>query len=239
MEGRRGAVQHYMLRDGGDPPYSESPRDFIYAEDFIGMPVHSASTHIDAIAHGWAEGRMYNGFPSTTVNSRGAARCGIEKMGPIVTRAIFVDMPKHFGRDALADDFAIQAEHLEAAIADLPAPQPGDALLFRTGTRSADSRPVDLQLKHPGLDLSTAVWLLEHEIALVGSDTLAVEVAPSPSGAFSPMHVILIRDLGMPIIELMNLEQLAAEGHRECCLIVAPLPILGGTGSPVCPIAIV
>lgn len=235
LEGRRAAIHHHMLRDGGDPDYSHSADDFIYAEDYFAMPVHSASTHIDAISHGWRQGRMYNGIESTAVNSRGASRCGVEKMGPIVTRAIFIDMPRHLGVETLPDDFAIQPEHLDAALIDLPKPEPGDGILIRTGARD---RP-DLQLKHPGLDVSTARWLFERDISLVGGDTLAVEVAPSPTGAFSPLHALLIRDLGMPIIELMSLELLAAERCTECCLVVAPLAILGGTGSPVNPIAII
>ncbi len=240
MKGRRAAIQHYMLRDGGDPPYSESKADFVYAEDYFGLPIHSTSTHVDALCHGWSDGQMYNGYPATSVNSRGAMRCGIEKMGPIVTRAILVDMPRHLGMLALPQGFAIQAEHLDAAFAGLPPLEPGDALLVRTGSATANGdRPRDIPLEHPGLDLSTAAWLHERDVSLVGADTLAVEVVPSPTGAFSPLHVVLIRDLGMAIVELLNLEQLALEGHVECCLVISPLPIQGGTGSPVCPVAIV
>ena len=80
----RPACQHFMMRDGGDA----SERDgFGFSDDVIMLPTHG-TTHIDALAHVWREGRMYNGFQASEVTSRGAQRCGIDKLDPIVTRAL-------------------------------------------------------------------------------------------------------------------------------------------------------
>jgi len=241
VEGRRGAILHHLMRDGGDPSSAESDEDFVYAEDYIGFPVHSCTTHIDAIGHGGgADGLLYNGFPLASVTSRGVRHCGVESMGPIVTRAVLVDAPSLDGADSLADGFVVEADHLDRWLgATGTSLGSGDALFLRTGWPPHPARPNDVPLGHPGLGCSTVEWLHHHEVSLVGADTLAVECVPSESGAFSPLHVRLIRNLGLPLLELAALDELAADGVVEFCLVVAPLRIQGGTGSPVAPVALV
>jgi hypothetical protein len=53
-----------------------------------------------------------------------------------------------------------------------------------------------------------------------------------------PIHKAAIRDLGLYLVEYLNLEELAADRVYECLVVIAPLPLSGGIGSPVNPIAI-
>jgi kynurenine formamidase len=116
----------------------------------------------------------------------------------------------------------------------------GDAVLIRTGwMANSPAKPNDLPLEHPGIGASAVDWLAENDIALTGADTIAYERVPAADGSFSPLHVRLLRELGLPIMELLDLERLAAGRHTQFCLMVSPLKIQGGTGSPVCPLAIV
>src|SRR5690606_29734830 len=126
---RRMVPQHFMLRDGGDYAAGLAERDGLgFSDDVIMLATHGG-THVDALAHVWCGGRMYNGFAATEVTSRGAARCGIDKLAPIVTRGIFVDL----GSDA-DPTRAIGLQELSGAIAAAGiAPAPGDALVVRTG----------------------------------------------------------------------------------------------------------
>lgn len=53
------------------------------------------------------------------------------------------------------------------------------------------------------------------------------------------MHKILIVDEGIHLIETMELEAIAAAGITEFVFILAPLPLVGATGAPARPLAVV
>ncbi len=128
----RQPMQHFMARDGGDYAAGLPERGgFGFADDSILVACHG-TTHLDALAHVWRDGQMWNGFPASSVTSRGAARCGIENAGPVVTRGLFLDFAG--SGPGLAPGEAISAARLaEAVTAAGLAPEPGDALLLRTG----------------------------------------------------------------------------------------------------------
>jgi kynurenine formamidase len=93
------------------------------------------------------------------------------------------------------------------------------------------------------LAFECARWLHEREVAAVASDNWGVEVMP-PNDAtyYMPLHCVLIRDMGMTLGELFNLEELAtdcaADGRWEMFLCATPLKVLGGVGSPITPVAL-
>jgi len=229
-------VQHVMLRDGGDYAAGLKERPgFGFADDMVMIACHG-TTHIDALSHVWRDGVMWNGRPATEVTSRGARFAGIETTGPIATRGILLDL----GGELSAEE-AVTAERLEQALeAAHISPEPGDALLLRTGWlarwRSGDSGLEGW----PGFDSSIAEVVDRYDLAVVGADTISTEVNPSrdPECAL-PVHVALIRDRGVFLLELLDLEELAKAGAATFLLVVSPLKIVGGSGSPVAPTAIV
>ena len=175
---RRPSVQHFMVRDGGDYAAGLGERGFGFADDTLVLPT-GATTHLDALAHVWADHQMWNGFSASEVTSRGAARCGIDKAGPIVTRALFVDAGPPDGTSS-SDDHKLTADDLQRAL-DRVTPAPGDALVrtgwlarWRAGTATAE--------RWAGLDPSCAAWIDEQGFALVGADNVAVEAGPPRSG---------------------------------------------------------
>lgn len=233
----RQPMQHFMLRDGGDYAAGLPERGGMgWADDSILVACHG-TTHLDALAHVWHDGQMWNGFPSSSVTSRGAARCGIEKAGPVVTRGLFVDFASPGSDPGGAE--AISAVRLADAVAATGlVPQPGDALLLRTGwLRRWRDGAADAE-SSPGLGADCADWLREHDIALAGADNIAVEAYPAADGATLPLHAAAIRDAGIYLLELLDLEELARRRTAEFLLIVAPLNIVGGVGSPVAPVAV-
>jgi kynurenine formamidase len=230
----RPPMQHFMLRDGADYAGGRPERGgFGFADDAVLLATHGA-THIDALSHVFHDGQMYNGFAASEVGSAGARRCGIENVGPIVTRAVFVD----FGE--LAPGELIGAARLRAAVAATDTtPEPGDALLVRTGWTEAWLRGGAGTDTWPGLDADCAEWIAGRELALVGADNLAVDGHPSSvSGCDTPLHLSLLRDRGVYLCELLDLSALAAAGRSTCMLVIAPLPLHGAVGSPVNPVAI-
>jgi kynurenine formamidase len=76
-------------------------------------------------------------------------------------------------------------------------------------------------------------------VSLVGADNFAIEVIPFADGKFFPVHQRLIRDFGVPLLEGLLLAELGASRATQFLFLVAPLPIVGGTGSPVCPLAVI
>jgi len=81
-------------------------------------------------------------------------------------------------------------------------------------------------------------WLAEAGVAVIGSDNFAVEHIPFPKDTVFPVHQLVIRGYGIPLLEGLVLEELAGAGVHEFLFVAAPLPFVGGTGSPLVPLAI-
>ena len=236
----RAGLQHFMGRDGGDyAAGARRPGGFQFAEDTVVLPLH-IGTHIDALCHAWYDDALYNGFPgSGTRSTSGATRCGIDKMGPIVGRGVLLDIAGARG-GPLPDGAAIGSEDLEhaAGLAGVEIGK-GDVVLIRTGWAESEGRADVVSFdSEPGLNVEAALWLAEREIAVLGADNFAVEVIPFAPGTVFPVHQRLIRDFGIPLLEGLLLQQLAATGRREFMFAASPLPVVGGTGSPINPMAI-
>lgn len=235
----RPGVMHFMGRDGGDYAAGRrGPGGFQMAEDTVVMPLHSG-THIDALCHCWYGDRLYNGFSANEVRSEGARRCGIDKMSPIVTRGVLLD-PVRLTGGRLADGFTITPDLLKACIdAARTELQPGDAVLIRTGWQESQTAGGTRDYNtEPGLGVEAALLLAEAGVSLVGADNYAVEVLPFPAGSVFPVHQKLIRDFGIPLMEGLVLDELGEAGATTFLFMAAPLPVAGGTGSPVNPVAV-
>ncbi len=240
VPGHRAGVLHFMGRDGGDyAAGAKRPGGFQFAEDTVVLPLHLA-THVDALCHAWCDDHLYNGFPGNTVRSTTRAlRCGIEKMPPLVTRGVLLDVVGLRGEPAKPGDTIGREELQQAAASAGVTLRDGDAVLIRTGwLESQDvSRGVDFNAE-PGIDVEAALWLAESGVAIVGADNFAIEVLPFPAGTVFPVHQRLIRDYGIPLLEGMVLRALGEAGATTFLFVAAPLPIVGGTGSPVAPVAV-
>jgi kynurenine formamidase len=228
---------HYMVRDGGDYAAGLPERaGFGFADDVVTLPTHGV-THVDALAHVWQDGQMYNGHPAREVTSRGAARLGIDKMTPIVTRGVFVDAAP--GGSRTPDD-PIHVGELRQRLADSEVELlPGDALLVRTGWLDGFAAGTANGSSWPGLDRDCADWLADSDVVLIGSDNVGVESFPSSDPDCQvPLHIQLLRGRGIYFSELMDLSGLVDAGRPTFLFILAPLPLVGAVGSPVAPIAV-
>lgn len=238
----RTGMLHFMDRDGGDyAAGARRPGGFQFADDTVVMPLH-IGTHIDALCHAWCDDQLYNGHSGSEITStRGAKKCGVDKLPPIVTRGVLLDVAQ--AHDApLAPGYSIGRAEL-AATADRAKIElrRGDAVLIRTGWLENQAglppRGVDFNTE-PGIDVEAALWLAEAGVALVGADNFAIEAMPFPAGTVFPVHQRLIRDYGIPLLEGLVLADFARCGVTEFLFVAAALPIVGGTGSPMTPMAI-
>jgi kynurenine formamidase len=230
--------------DAGDYAVgARAPGGIFVADDFIAMPL-ATGTHIDALAHVWSTNGLYNGHDPNSVRSRGAKRCGIDKVAGIVTSALLVDLPRLHGIDALLPSHVISAAELEVATDACGRPVgAGDAVLIRTGWLTEENlaaRGLEvIETQEPGIGIEAAAWLAARDISLVGADTLGVEVLPAEGDhPGAPVHVTLLNRFGIHIVELLALDELAALAPARFLLVIAPLPISGAVNSPINPLAI-
>jgi len=206
------------------------------AADAIALGTHTG-THIDALGHFSCAGCLHGGLEAAPRQSYtgGLQEHSIENVGLIARRGVLFDVAGREGVETLNEDFVITPRHLETA---QPAPlEPGDVALVRTGWAKYFASPARFQneLRLPGVDLAGARWLSERGVFAVGSDTLAFEKTPSPR---MEVHVHLLVEKGIHIIEVLNLEALAASGAAEFLFVASPLKIVGATGSPLRPFAL-
>jgi kynurenine formamidase len=238
----RPPVLHTMLVDGADfeAGARRAPNGFQFADDHLSMACHSG-THIDALSHVARNGLMYNGIPASEVRSpTGARRLGIDKVGGIVCRGVLIDV-LGAANGPLAPGRAIGVGDVERALNRMAVQlQPGDAVLIRTGWLSRfDPHDATWYESEPGIDVDAAVWLADRGVVLIGADNYAVEVVPAPSGEALPVHLAMLQERGVHLLELLDLEPLVAASAWTFTFVVSPLRITGGVGSPVNPLAII
>jgi kynurenine formamidase len=240
----RGAPQRLTLTSQTDSEMYASygaPSGLGANEDVLVVPAHNG-THMDALCHIFSDDTIYNGFPASGFASHtGAARCGVEKSAGFVGRAVLLDVAAHQGVDWLEPGAKISGDDLEACrSAQGVEVRAGDMLLVRTGwldlfASLAGQPPPFAQ---PGLALSAVDFVRDNDLSVVGADNAAIECIPFDQDRFLSVHVELLVKLGVTLIEHLRLTPMAADGCHEALLVVAPLLVTGGTGSPVNPIAI-
>jgi kynurenine formamidase len=230
----------------------EFPGGLEYADDVIFMFVQG-TTQYDALGHVWYDDKIYNGYDATTTIGT-MKKCSIQPIAEhgVVGRGVLLDVARHKGVPHLGpneqitlDDLLKTAEKQKTRI------EKHDILVIRTGwlKRFYDEGPDAFfpgkAIAEPGITDEPALirWFHQMEIPSFTTDTIANEqTASSVSGVFLPLHGALLRDLGIPFNEINWLEDLAndcaKDGQYEFLFVGAPLKIVGGTGSPVNPIAI-
>ena len=183
------------------------------ASEAVALGTH-VGTHIDALCHFTCNGKLFGGEEVAQVQTyaAGLERHTVDTIEPIFRRGVLLDIPKVTGLEVLPKDFVVTPEHMDAATAGL-AVEPGDVVLIRTGWARYwdDPRQFISEVHSPGPKLEGARWLSERKVFAVGSDTAPFEFTPSPE---MNVHVHLLVESGIHIVECLNLEELAASGAK-------------------------
>lgn len=237
---------HYMS-DLGDVEADVEASEPSTHKDFLGADYHGKSvSHLDALAHVAYRGRLYGGGSARELVGSGGARFGaVAALGPLVTRGVLLDLPAVLGTAWLEPGRAVRAADVVAAQDALGVEiGEGDAVLLRVGRfrRRRELGAWDADASCAGLHVDAVPPLAERGIALLGSDG-DNDVRPSPvAGVHSPVHALAVAAMGVPLLDNLDLEALseacAGAGRYAFLLVVAPLNVPGGTGSPVTPVAV-
>ena len=219
---------------------------------------HGAPT-IDAIGHIGRDGKLFGGVDAaaSTSNPDGigasgvGADLGIDKFPSdlLINRGVLLDVATMVRGDSspLPADFEITSEHLRHAAEQQGVKlKKGDTVFIRTGWAQyfKGGEAVYNGKSSPGPGLDAANYLIGNGARVVGDDTLTFErrpplaVADGKTQVF-PVHMRVIADSGIFIIENLNLEELAKAKAYEFVVVVPPLRILGGTGSALRVLALV
>ena len=212
------------------------------ANEIIATGCH-VGTHIDAIGHWAVEGCIHGGLDASEITRGGKFRKGgSDEIEPMVCRGVFLDVPGIMGVSRLEPGYGITPYDLEQALGNLSL-NPGDVALIRTGWPQLYHDPTAFLHEPkgiPGVTGSAAEWLAQHGIRAAGTDTPAFDqIVPGPTFQARPAHTVLLFKNAIHIIEMLNLEELAKEKIPEFLFILSPLKLVGATGSPVRPLAVI
>lgn len=256
--GRPAPVEHRMLYGHRGPPPPGAPAS---AGDYLGLEVHQpAVTHLDCLSHVAShDGRVYNGRRfDQVVTAAGVGHGSIyAQRGGIVTRGVLLDVPAALGLDWLDASHGVTVTELEAAERSGGVRvSSGDALVLRAGTQ-ARAAALGRQPLAAGPAPECLPWLHQREVALytgdapewitaAGARILGADAgeagAPFPTRFPLPLHQIGLAAMGLALLDHCAVEALARTcqrlGRHAFLFVAAPLPLPGGTGSPVNPLAI-
>ena len=201
-------------------------------------------THIDALSHQSDALTLCGGIPVEEVqSSRGFTRHGVEEIAPMVAApGVLLDVATKEGVESLRPGRVVTADDLvECCEAQGVRVQAGDVALVRLGNaRFWDDE--ERYLAGPGMDASAARWMAGRDVLAVGADNMAWD-APGLKdpdlGCLLVGHLILLARHGIYIIENLALDELAASGYHRFEFVCTPLKLVGATGSPVRPLAMV
>jgi kynurenine formamidase len=211
-----------------------------YSGDCIAMYTH-CGTHIDALNHFGYCGEIWNGFTEREhLGSRQWSVCGAEKQPPIIARGVLIDVAGAHETELLPDSHGIGEDDLRMALdRQGTTVRPGDVVAIRTGRMTVWPDPEKYVLNEPGLNREGAEFLAKAGAMVIGADNVALEQAPAADPEnWQVVHTYLFAEAGVPIMEVLNLEELAAAELYEFAFIGMPMPIRGATGAPMRPIAL-
>ena len=205
------------------------------AADAMAMGSH-VGTHIDALCHFSCGGMLHGGHAVDDLQTYGGGlkKYSVDTVAPILRRGVLLDLAgarRRWRKIARSRRSSWRRRGRRRSGA-------GDVVLLRTGWARyfEDARKFVNETRLPGPGLAAARWLSAQGIFAAGSDTVAFEKSPVPE---MPVHVHLLVESGIHIIECLNLEELAADGVSEFLFVGVPMKIRGATGAPVRPLALV
>jgi kynurenine formamidase len=249
--GRTPAERTQMLDEStwDDAEAPAFPGGLHYADDKINAFLQG-STQYDGLGHVWYDGKLWNGYDARTTVG-GMEKASVEPIAQrgVVGRAVLLDVARFRGKDNLeAAETFTHEDLLACAQAQGTQIRKRDILVVRTNYLKLFFDLGDKFYEgfcEPGLVYSPELvqWFQDMEIPNLVTDTIANDVTYDPNnGVALVLHNALMRNLGVTLTEIADLEQLAAhcgeDGRYEFLYVAAPLKVAKGSGSPVNPVAI-
>ena len=170
----------------------------------------------------------------------GFTELGVETIPPMVARGVLLDVARFRGLPRLPQGAVVGAAELQAT-AEANCGQRAFEMADVAEATALRARDPDEYLRGPGMSAEASEWLAALDVLAVGADNVAWDATEvvEPHRGTLPGHLILLVRHGIYILENLLLEELAARGHHEFAFVCLPLKMVGATGSPVRPVAVV
>lgn len=200
-------------------------------------------SQLDGLGHLGSDGMYYNcNHARDFAAVSGLTKLGIEKVPPIVTRGVLLDMAAHKGKAFLEAGELFTAEDVRAVEKKQGTPvREGDVVLFHTGWTDAKltDDPIAWVSGEPGQAEDVATYLAGKNVVAVGADTWGLDPSPPehPQRPFQG-HVILLKENGIYILETMNTGPLVRDGAYEFLFVLGQAKVRGAVQMFINPIAI-
>lgn len=231
----------YNIQPGEQAGRTLGPNKFSFNDEMVNAWT-GVGTQLNGIGHIGIDNVYYNGNKASDfVTVEGVKKLGIEKVPPIVTRAVVLDMTTFYGK-------AIVPGGTEITVADIQAVlkkqgiviRKGDVVLFNTGWLELIGKDNRQFLEvEPGIGMEAAWWLAEQGIVAFGGDTWASEVYPNPkSNEEFPVNQFLLAKKGIYNLELIDTRPLVREQVWEFLFVLGQPLYVGSTQVNVNPVAI-
>jgi kynurenine formamidase len=216
------------------------PSKTTYNDDIIEGWVGIGS-QLDGLGHIGVEHVYYNGNKlADFADPTGLKKLGVEKVPPMVTRGVLLDMAAYYGTDVVKEGTAFNVKEIdEVAKKQGVEIRQGDVVLFNTGWISLigkdDKR---YSAGEPGLGVEGAKYLTGKGVVAIGADSWALEVIPFESKNVFEVHQILLPMNGTYILENMDTAELAKDKVYEFMFVLGQPRFKGGVQSMINPVAI-
>ena len=216
------------------------PNSATYNDDLITGWV-GVGSQMDGLGHLGIGHVYYNGNKVADFgDATGLKKLSIDKVPPLVTRGVLLDMAAYYKTDIVKEGTAFNVKEIEeAAKAQGVEIRQGDVVLFHTGWLGLigkdDKR---YNAGEPGLGVEGAKYLTGKGVVAVGADTWGVEVVPFESKNLFEVHQILLAMNGTYILENMDTAELARDKGYEFLFVLGQPRFKGGVQSMINPVAI-
>ena len=199
-------------------------------------------SQIDGLGHMGLDHVYYNGNRAQDfVQNTGLTKLSVDKLPPIVTRGVLLDMTDHFGTDMLEAGIAFNSKEIKAQARKQGVTiGKGDVVLFHTGWLNLVGVDNErFMAGQPGLGVDGAEYLASLDVVAIGSDGWALEVLPGEDPALAfPVHPILLAKHGIYILEVMDTRELAKGKVSEFLFVLGQPRFEGSVQAVINPVAI-
>ena len=216
------------------------PTKTTYNDDIIDTWVGIGS-QLDGLGHIGVEHVYYNGNKlADFADPTGLKKLGVEKVPPIVTRGVLLDMAAYYNTDVVKEGTPFNVKEIEeVAKKEGVEIRQGDVVIFHTGWLSLIGKDDKRYATgEPGLGVEGAKYLTGKGVVAIGADTWAVETIPFESKNVFEVHQILLPMNGTYILENMDTAALAADKAYEFLFVLGQPRFKGGVQSMINPVAI-
>jgi len=237
---RHRSFKLFNVQPGQQGGLTSGPNRFTFNDELV-EGWTGVGTQLNGIGHIGIDNVYYNGHKAADfVTIEGVTKLGIEKVPPIVTRGVVVDMCEHFSKAVVHEGTEFSSAAIQEALHRHGLTvRKGDVVLFNTGWLELighdDQRFLEAE---PGIGMEAAEWLAKQEIVAFGGDTWASEIYPSPNGDEFPVNQFMLAKHGIYNLELIDTRALVRDGIYEFLFVLGQPLYTGSTQVNINPVAI-